>query len=188
MAQVERQAPDGMPNADVLLRDQFIEHVLDSSLRRELKQLVRRQPTITLLGLRSEAIRWEREGLPGGSRGRSSSLPTSYGLQYGVQGRFHQVPQVAPQEPGLGAVMDLLKRQQEQLNQLAQTVAALQAPPPSGPGSRSGPVVCRRCQQPGHFARECDGERVLPCRRANSVTGFNPHTVMSSRSSQQSGN
>ena len=87
MAQVERQAPEGMPNADVL-RDQFID-VLDCSLRRELKQLVRRQPTITLLALRTEAIRWEREGLPGGTRGRSSSLPTAYGLQYGVQGRLH---------------------------------------------------------------------------------------------------
>ena len=141
MAQVERQAPDGMPNADVLLRDQFIEHVLDSSLCRELKQLVHRQPTITLLGLCSEAIRLEREGLPGGSRGRNSSVPTSYCLQYGVQGCLHQVPQVAPLEPGLGAVMDLLKLQQVQPNQLAQMVASLQAPPPSGPVSRSGPVI-----------------------------------------------
>lgn len=187
MAQIEQCAPDGMPNADVLLRDQFTEHVLDNSLRRELKQLVRRQPTITLLALRSEAIRWEREGLPGGIRGRSSSLPTAYGLQYGVQGRLHPAPQVAPQEPGLGAVMDLLKRQQEQLNQLTQTVASLQAAPSSGPVSRSGLVICRRCQQPGHFARECDGERAPPRRRANSVTGSNPHAAVSSFS-QQSGN
>ena len=185
MVQVERQAPEGMPNAGVLLRDQFIEHVLDCSLRRELKQLVRHQPTITLLALRTEAIRWEREGLPGGTRGRSSSLPTAYGLQYGVQGRLHQAPQVAPQEPGLGAVMDLLKRQQEQLTQLAKTVASLQVPP-SGPVSRS--VICRRCQKSGHFARECDGERVPPHWRANSVTAFNPHAVTSSGSFQQSGN
>ena len=188
IAQVERQVPDGMPNADVLLRDQFIKHVLDSSLHRELKQLVRRQPTITLFGRHSEAIRWEREDLPGGSRGHSSSLPTSYGLQYGVQGRLHQVPHFGPQEPGLGAVMNLLKHQQEQLNQLAQTVASLQAHPPLGSVSRFGPRIYRRCQQPGHFAHECDGERVPPYQRANSVTGFNPYTVMSCRSSQQLGN
>lgn len=29
-----------MPNADALLRDQFIEYVLDSLLRREMKQLI----------------------------------------------------------------------------------------------------------------------------------------------------
>ncbi|TWW63280.1 hypothetical protein D4764_03G0002880 [Takifugu flavidus] len=185
MARVERQAPNGIPNADVLLRDQFVEHVLDGSLRRELKQLVRRQPTITLLELRGEAIRWEREGLPGGTRGRSVSLPTAYGLQYGVQGRPHQVPQARPQEPGLDAVMDLLKRQQEQLNQLTMTVASLQAPPPLAPISRSGPLICRRCQQPGHFARECDGERAS-CRRVNSVAGYD--TQARSSSSQQSGN
>ncbi|KAI3368710.1 hypothetical protein L3Q82_025704 [Scortum barcoo] len=88
MDRVKQCAPDGVPNADVLLRDQFIEHVYDSSLRRELKQLVRRQPMATMLELRSEAIRWEREGLPGGARPRSSSLPSAYGLQYAVQGRF----------------------------------------------------------------------------------------------------
>ncbi|TWW77698.1 Retrovirus-related Pol polyprotein from transposon 17.6 [Takifugu flavidus] len=58
----------------------------DGALRRELMQYVRRQPTATLLDVRSEAIRWEREGLPGGSRGRSQSVPSAFGLQYGVQG------------------------------------------------------------------------------------------------------
>ena len=40
--------------------------VFDGSLRRELKQLVRRQPTVSRLDARAEAIRWEQEGLPGG--------------------------------------------------------------------------------------------------------------------------
>nr|XP_057932076.1 uncharacterized protein LOC131131402 [Doryrhamphus excisus] len=186
MAQVEQHAPDRMPNAGVLLRDQFTEHVLDSSLRRELKQLVRRKPTITLLELRSEAIRWEREGLLGGARGRSSSLPVAYGLQYGVQGHRQPASQVAPQGPGLSEVMDLLKRQQEQLNHLAQTVASLRAPPLPGPVSRS--VVCRKCLQPGHFARECDRERAHPRRRANSSTDFDRNAALPSHSSQQSGN
>nr|XP_043898190.1 uncharacterized protein LOC122779681 [Solea senegalensis] len=91
MEQVQQCAPDHIPNAGVLLLDQFIEHVLDSALCRELKQLVRRQPTATLLDVRCEAIRREREGLPGGSRGRSHSLPTAYGLQYGVQGMWGKV-------------------------------------------------------------------------------------------------
>lgn len=49
MEKVKQCAPTGMPNAEALLRDQFVEHVLDSSLRSELKQLVLRQPNYTLL-------------------------------------------------------------------------------------------------------------------------------------------
>lgn len=177
MAQVKQCAPDGMPNADALLRDQFVEHVLDSSLRRELKQLVRREPAVTLLELRSEAIRWEREGLPGGARGRSFSLPSAYGLQYGVQGHVQPTLKVASPEPGFSELMQLMKRQQEQLNQLTQTVASLQAPRPQGRTLRNGPLICRRCQRPGHFARECDGERVPSRPRANSVSGVNANTA-----------
>ena len=69
MEQVKQCAPDGIPNAGDLLRDQFVEHALDSSLRRTLKQYVRNRPTASLLDARSEAIRWEREGQPGGFRG-----------------------------------------------------------------------------------------------------------------------
>ena len=192
MAQVEQHAPGEMPNVGVLLRDQFVEHVLDSSLRRKLKQLVRRQPDSTLLELRGEAIRWEREGLPGGTRGRSSSLPTAYGLQYGVQGRPQPVPQAAPQPvpqaapypPGLSEVMDLLKRQQEQLNSLARTVASLQAPPPLDPAPR--PVNGRRYRHPGHFSR--DSEWVHPRRRANSVMDANTNAARPSHSFQPSEN
>lgn len=65
MEKVRQHVRDGMPNADVLLRDQFVQHVLDGVLHQELKQLVCRQPTATLLTLHSEAIRWKREGVPG---------------------------------------------------------------------------------------------------------------------------
>ncbi len=85
MSAVKQSAPSEMPNADVLLRDQFVENVIDGSLRHELKQLVRRQPTVSLLDARAEAIRWEREGLPGGVRGRSHSVPLMMSLQCGVQ-------------------------------------------------------------------------------------------------------
>lgn len=81
MEQVKQRVPDGMPNADSLLRDQFIKLVLDNALHWELKQLVHGEPTITLLELRVEAISSEREGLPGGARGRSFSLPSAFGLQ-----------------------------------------------------------------------------------------------------------
>lgn len=80
MEKVKCHAPAGMTNAGAVLRDQFVEYVLDGSLRRELKQLVRRQPNYTLLDVRAEAIRWERKGLPGGASGRSSLVPAVFGV------------------------------------------------------------------------------------------------------------
>lgn len=139
MDQVKQCAPEGLLNAAVLLRDQFVEHVLDSALRRELKQLVRRQPQATLLEVRAEAIRWEREGLPGGARERSHSLPAMYGLQCGVQSSPRPPPLAVSQGSELGELKELLKRQQEQLNQLTQTVVIfadlILAAPPQSPWS-----------------------------------------------------
>lgn len=161
MASVKQRAPSDMPNAEVLLRDQFAEHVIDGALRRELKQFVRRQPTATLLEVRGEAIRWEREGLPGGARGRSHSVPSLLGLQYGVKSG-HQGVANPPHVSELSEMREMLKLQQEQLNQLTQSISRLQSSHQHSRSSHRGPIVCRRCQQPGHFARECDGVRAAP--------------------------
>ena len=138
MEQVKQHAPDWLLNSEVLLRDQFVEHVLDSALRRELKLFVRRQPTATLLEVRGEGIRWEREGFLGGARERSHSLPSMYGLQYGVQGSSWPALPVSPHGSELGELKELLKRQQEQLNQLTRTVASMQTSMPPAGSLRQG--------------------------------------------------
>ena len=124
MASVRARAPREMLNADILLRDQFVEHVLNGALRRELKQFVRQQPAATLLDVRGEALRWEREGLPGGSRG---SVPSAFGLQCGVQGGPKVVATTAPRSE-LQEIRELLRLQQEQLNTLTQSLSSLQNP------------------------------------------------------------
>ena len=171
MESVKVSAPGGMTNADVLLRDQFVEHVLDGALRRELKQLVRRQATATLLDVWGEAIRWEREGLPGGGRGRSHSS-SAFGLQYGVQSGS-QGATTPPQGEEMVEMREMLRLQQEQLNQLTQSIATLQPSHLRRPPPRRGPVICRRCQQPGHYASECGGVRVS-ARAQSSLPGRQP--------------
>lgn len=52
----QRAPPAGMSDAGTLLRDQFVEQVSDSTLHRELKQMVRVQPQSTLLDVRAAAI------------------------------------------------------------------------------------------------------------------------------------
>lgn len=155
MEKVKQQFPGAVLNAPILLRDQFVEHVVDNALRRELKQLVRRQPNTTLLEVRSEAIRWEQEGLPGGARARSQSVPFSYGIQYGVQGGQRSVTNESSLSE-LSELREMLKAQQNQLNQLTQSFAQFQGARSRSHSPRYGPVICRRCHQPGHFARECN--------------------------------
>ena len=160
MGRVKQRAPAGMLNAEGPLRDQFVEQVLDSTLRRELKQFVRSQPTATMLDVRGEAIRWEREGLPSSFRGRSNSVPSISGIQYGVQGA-HSIASV-PHPSEMSEMKEMFRQQQEQLNQLTQTLARMQRPHARSHPAPRGPLVCNRCQRPGHFARECDGVRVSP--------------------------
>ncbi len=122
---VKQRFPGAVSNASVLLRDQFVEHVADNTLRRELKQLVRCQPNATLLEVRSEAIRWEQEGMPGGVRARSQSVLLSCGIQYGVQGgQRSDTGGSLPSE--LRELREMLKVQQNQLNQLTQSFAQFQ--------------------------------------------------------------
>lgn len=145
-----------MPNSETLLRDQFVEYVLDSALRRELKQFVRQHPGATLLDVRGEAIRWEQEGMARNPRGRSFS--TSSGFQYVVYGSTSS----AGSE--LVELKEMLKRQQEQLDQLTHNVTLLQNAPRKFQSSTTavnrGLVICRKCQQPGHYARECNSQYV----------------------------
>lgn len=162
MDKVVQKAPNGLLNKDVLLRDQFVEHVCDCYLRRELKQFVRGHPTATLIDVRSEAIRWEQEGMPGGGRSRSHSVPSVIGFQHTVQGGHPSYSKASNSSvsPELGELKELLRNQQEQLNQLTRSLAALSNAPRTRWNHRQRTVICKRCQQPGHFARECSGEYV----------------------------
>lgn len=154
MERVLKAAPDAVPNSAVLLRDQFVEHVNDPDLRRALKQVVRDKPDATLLHVRAEAIRWEREGMPAEGRQRSFSVPSICATQITGSGPLPR------QTSELTEVKAMLKKQQEQLDRLTESVSLLQnlRRPQS---THSGPVICRRCQQPGHYARTCDNVRVI---------------------------
>ncbi|KAK7939690.1 hypothetical protein WMY93_003016 [Mugilogobius chulae] len=154
----------------------LMEKVLDGNLRRELKQFVRQTPEATLLDVRGEAIRWEREGLSGVMRGRSNSVPSAFGIQYAVQGGYQRSGQDRPSTE-LNEMKELLRRQQEQLDTLTQSISRLQncQPRQRGRSPRLGPIICLRCQQPGHIARECDGPRVQPRLQPSGRGRSQPH-------------
>ena len=157
MDNVLKKAPNGLLNKDVLLRDQFVEHVSDCSLRRELKQFVRGHPTATLIDVRTEAIRWEQEGMPGGARGRSYSVPNAFGYQHTIPGSQsnHQGAGNSSFSSELSELKEILRNQQEQLTHLTKGLTALTEGTRTQSGQGKRTVICRRCQKPGHFAREC---------------------------------
>lgn len=98
-----------------------------NTLRRELKQLVRRNPNSTLLEVCSEAIRWEREGTRG-FKGTycSHSVPTAHCIQYGVQGQAQPGGNTSGGSSELRELKEMMKMQQQQLNQLTQSLAHIQ--------------------------------------------------------------
>ncbi len=97
---VKQHAPSDMPDAKVLLHDQFVKHVIDGTLHCKLNHFVHTQPTAISLEVRGEAIRWECEGLPGGVRDQSHSIPSFFGIQYVQSGpqvvaNSSQVPELS---------------------------------------------------------------------------------------------
>lgn len=157
MEKIMRSAPQAMPNSAILLRDQFVEHVNDPDLRRSLKQFIRSMPAATLLDVRGEAIRWEREGILPEGRPRSFSVPSICATH---TSRVPVGTNSMPFQTEMAEVKEMLKKQQEQLNQLSERLLQLQNPPRWSQPPRQGPIICRRCQQPGHIARDCENERV----------------------------
>lgn len=68
--------------------------------------------------------------------------------------------EVAPGKRVQDELRGMLKEQQEQVNQLSQNLLRWQNPPRRPQFDRNAPLLFRRCQQPGHFDRNCNQQRV----------------------------
>lgn len=61
LARVERLDPDSVPDKEKLLRDQFLENLRDSQLRRDIKRWARDHPTKSFQQVREEVQLWVNE-------------------------------------------------------------------------------------------------------------------------------
>lgn len=155
MGRVKQCNRGSIANADMVLRDQFCENVMDHALRRELKRLVRANAQLSLLDVRQEAIRWLEEDRP--SRSRSQRMVVRNSDDF-----ISQCDSVTSHSSELAELKHLVLKQQAQLDMLTRHLAPPKSNPRTAPArdgrfrrTRDGQPVCLRCNQPGHIARYC---------------------------------
>lgn len=197
---VIRKTRGGIPNSDVLLRDQFIEHVLDDMLRRELKQRVAQEPTTTFVDLRATALRWAEASRPG-SRVKSRAYSCDTYSQ--AVDSFEASVNVVTARPSdeITEIKECLRKQQAQLDTIMKHVTAQFSPPiqSEAPSLNStkhfrfqadGKPICHRCNRAGHIARFCRVNLTAPKARvrSNSEVGVHSQIVEGGPDTQPSGN
>ena len=118
-----------------------------------------------MLHVRAEAIQWEREGRPSDfARGRRFSVSSLCAMQSSRAQQNSCPSQENPFKSEMTELRAMLLKQQEQINQLTNSLATLQVTVRQARPGHSPSVICRRCQKPGHYARECEYDRVVPAR------------------------
>lgn len=169
-----QQSADAVADVQLALRDQFIEGVRDSALRRELRRLVREKPRSSLFDVREEAIMWALEDRP-----RTSNVGRSRKL--GVANANERVEQTnlttdSPTDlrSTLQEVVKIIAQQGKAIGELANAVHELTMQNfSSGGGNKTnrskvqpkytsnGQPICLRCEGVGHIARHCTIPRKL---------------------------
>lgn len=161
---VLKQSPDAVANVDVAIRDQFIEGVRDSMLRRKLRKLVRDKPQSTLIEVRDEALMWSLED--------PKLCAIRVALSCNVISEASEAPCAAMGIPATSSVTleDILKVVVEQgkaIGELTQAVQKLtlhctksevgnQAKSKMQPRfTDDGRPICFKCNRVGHIARNC---------------------------------
>ncbi|KAL2086083.1 hypothetical protein ACEWY4_017142 [Coilia grayii] len=163
MEKIKMSKSNCITNPDLVLRDQFCENVNDSTLRRELKKLVRDNAEWTILDVRREATRWVEEGQTGRDRSHRTVAHNSE-VQY-----TSQCEATLTQTSELAELKDLVLKQQAQIDMLVKHLSQPHTKPPASQrygGGRyrrapDGRPICIKCEQPGHIARYCQASRSL---------------------------
>ena len=145
-----QQSPDAVPDAQLALRDQFIEGVRDSALRRELRRLIREKPQASLFDIREEAIMWALEDRP-----RTSSVARSRNLVGASPSDVTEVVKIiAQQGKAIGELTNAVRELTTQ--NLSSSCGSKSSRPRAQPKYTSdGQPICLRCEGVGHMARHC---------------------------------
>lgn len=164
-----QQSSKAVPDVQLTLRDQFIEGVGDSALRRELRKLVRDRPRATLFDVREEALMWCAEE----QQPRKASTAKSHYL-VGIEGGAGSTKMATSPSEDLHAVLKevvtVVAQQGKAISELTNAVRNLttqrgsstserpQRPKLKPRYTRDGQPICLRCEGVGHIARQCTSQ------------------------------
>lgn len=198
LSSIVKQSSNVIPNEKNVLRDQFIEGLRDSALRRELRKMVRDKPDSSLLDVRNEAFLWEMEE----SRSHRPRVVKSSQVKSELsETQCSAIEANHSQSAVLSDVQRAVAHQEKQLAELGKSLAELasaltelsrRTPQQSfkEPMSRARPQprftpdgqpICFRCGGVGHIARKCLQVRRSPNDTApvSSVVQENSHPRLS---------
>lgn len=162
-----QQSSHVVSDPQLALRDQFIEGVRDSTLRRELCRFVREQPHCTLFDIRDEAMMWCMEDKPRSANvARSRKIVGAGPVEMSEQDNsggtvptelavtLQEVVKVITQQGK--AIGELTSAVRELTMQKANVVPDKSTKPKFRPRyTDDGQPICLRCEGIGHLARNC---------------------------------
>ena len=173
MDKVMLKSPSSVTNRDATLRDQFADNVKDLHLKRELKRLVRTNPSCTFLEIREEAIRWSEEEE---REFKQSAAPETMATTEAQEAQDSPMPNV---------FLKALEEQRKAMEKMAVALTSLQQPQ-RRPPQQGKKVVCYNCGKEGHIARNCRSKRNNTAQKSqddkkatNNEQASNQHPLLS---------
>lgn len=162
-----QQSSHVVSDPQLALRDQFIEGVRDSTLRKELRRFVRERPHCTLFDIRDEAMMWCMEDKPRSANvARSRKIVGAGPVEMSEQDNsggtvptelavtLQEVVKVITQQGK--AIGELTSAVRELTMQKANVVPDKSTKPKFRPRyTDDGQPICLRCEGIGHLARNC---------------------------------
>ncbi|XP_016371111.1 uncharacterized protein LOC107710775 [Sinocyclocheilus rhinocerous] len=162
-----QQSPNAVQDVQVALRDQFVEGVRDSILRRELRKIVRDRPRVTLFEVREEALLWCAEDRPRGAGIARSRYLLGLGVEEGTGSQNVGASSSGDLNAVLQEVVKAVVQQGKAIGELTNAVrnlttqrvsSSLERPQRATVRPRytwDGQPICLRCEAVGHIARQC---------------------------------